>query len=87
MWTLAFKPSVESKDTKKIFGLDWNTIDEDIQNLKSDPLPPGVKKIKKGKDAHYRIRRGPFRIGYKLDFGKKIIRIMYVKRRTESTYR
>ena len=87
MWTLFFKPSVESKDTKKISKPDWAAIDEDIQSLKSDPLPPGVKKIKKGKDAHYRIRRGPFRIGYKLDFKEKIIRIMYVKRRTESTYR
>ena len=87
MWTLAFKPSVESKDTKKISKQDWNAIDEDIQDLKSEPLPPGVKKIKKGKDAHYRIRRGPFRIGYKLDFGEKLIRIMYVRRRTESTYR
>ena len=87
MWTLAFKPSVESKDTKKISKPDWDTINEDIQNLKSELLPSGVKKIKKGKDAHYRIRRGPFRIGYKLDFKEKIIRIMYVKRRTESTYR
>ncbi len=87
MWALSFKPSVESKDIKKISKPDWGAIDEDIQSLKSDPLPPGVKKIKKGKDAHYRIRRWPFRIGYKLYFGKKIIRIMYVRRRTESTYR
>ena len=87
MWTLSFKPSVESKDTKKISNLDWSALDEDIQNLKSNPLPSGVKKIKRGKEVHYRIRRGPFRIGYKLDFEQKIIRIMYVERRSESTYR
>ena len=87
MWTLSFKPSVESKDTKKISKQNWDTIDEDIQNLKANPLPSGVKKIKRGKKMHYRIRRGHFRIGYKLDFEQKIIRIMYVKRRSESTYR
>jgi mRNA-degrading endonuclease RelE of RelBE toxin-antitoxin system len=87
MWALSFKPSVEFKDTRKISKRDWSAINESIQSLKSDPLPSGAKKIKRGKQVHYRIRQGHFRIGYKLDFEERIIRIVYIKRRSETTYR
>ena len=87
MWTLIFKPNVEAKDTKKISKEEWHRIDKDIQALKINPLPPGVKKIKKGKNSHYRIRKGKFRIGYQLDFSERKVTLVYVKRRSEATYK
>ncbi len=86
MWILNFKSSVE-KDTKKIKKDEWDRINKDIQNLKINSLPLGVKKIKRGKQSHYRIRNGDFRIGYRLDFSQKIITIIYIKRRSEDTYK
>ena len=87
MWTLTFKPSVEAKDTKKISKEEWGRIDKDIQALKINPLPLGVKKIRMGKKSHYRIRKGKFRIGYQLDFPEKEVLIIYVKRKSETTYK
>ncbi len=87
MWTLIFKPSVEAKDTKKISKEEWRRIDRDIQALKINPLPPEVKKIKKGRMSHYRIRKGNFRIGYQLNFSEKKVTIVYVTRRSEATYK
>jgi len=49
-------------------------------------LPPGAKKIKKGKDIYYRIRQGNFRIGYRFNMTKRLVEIIYIKRRKESTY-
>ena len=86
MWILNFKSSVE-KDTKKIKKDEWDRINKDIQNLKINPLPLGVKKIKRGKQSHYRIRNGDFRIGYQLDPSTKTITIIYIKRRSEDTYK
>ena len=87
MWTLTFKANVEAKDTKKISKEEWDWINKDIRALKINPLPPGVKKIKKGKKSHYRIRKGKFRIGYQLNFVEKGVLVIYVKRRSETTYR
>jgi len=87
MWALNFKLSVEAKDTKKIDKEEWDRINKDIQALKINPLPPGVKKIKRGKKSHYRIRKGGFRVGYKLNFPEKKILVVYVKRKSETTYK
>jgi len=87
MWALNFKPSVEAKDTKKIAKEDWDRINKDIQALKINPLPPGVKKIKMGRRSHYRIRKGGFRVGYKLNFSEKKIFVIYIKHKSETTYK
>ncbi len=87
MWTLTFKPSVEAKDAKKISKEEWNWINKDIQDLKTNPLPTGVKKIRMGKKSHYRIRKGKFRVGYQLNFPEKRVLVIYVKRKSEDTYK
>ena len=86
MFKLRVKSSVQ-KDIKKIPQQDLQRIANDINALKIDPLPPGVKKIKKGKEAHCRIRQGDFRIGYFFDPIKKLVEIIYMKRRNEDTYK
>ena len=70
MFKLEVKSSVK-KDTKSFPKEDLQRIANDIKSLKFDPLPPGVKKIKKGKEIHYIIRQGNFRIGYRFNAAKR----------------
>ena len=86
MFKLRVKPSIQ-KDVKSFPKQDLERIANDINALKIDPLPSGVKKIKKGKETHYRIRQGDFRIGYFFDPIKKVVEIIYIKRRDEDTYK
>ena len=85
-----FKREVKSrvkKATKNFPKEDLRRIANDIKSLKFDPLPPGAKKIKKGKEIYYRIRQGNFRIGYRFKATKRLVEIIYIKRRKESTYK
>ena len=83
MYKLVFKKSVK-KDIEKIPEKDLERIALDIKNLKIIPLPRGVKKIKK--KGYYRIRQGDFRIGYTISHSQKEITIVYINRRSKSTY-
>jgi mRNA-degrading endonuclease RelE of RelBE toxin-antitoxin system len=85
MFKLKFKSSVK-KDVRNFPDHALARIALEIKSLKEDPLPSGVKKIKKEKQTHYRIRVGNFRIGYFIYPGQNIIEILYIKRRNESTY-
>lgn len=85
MFNLFVKPSVK-KDVESISKDDLQRINDNIKALKLNPLPLGVKKIKKGKESYYRIRQGDFRIGYRFDTIENIIEIIYIRRRSERTY-
>lgn len=83
---LKVKSSVK-KDTRDINKEDFQKISDDIKALKINPFPTGVKKIKRGKKTFYRIRQGKYRIGYLVYIKKKIIEVLFVRRRKESTYK
>ena len=85
MYNLIVKKSVK-KDIEDINRDDLQRIADNIKALKFNPLPPGVKKIKKGKEFYYRLRQGNFRIGYRFDSTEKLIEIIYIRRRSERTY-
>lgn len=85
MYKLFYKTSVK-KDVKGIPNNDLQGIAEDIKSLKIEPLPNGVKKIKKGKITFFRIRKGNDRIGYQINFSKNEIEILFIRRRSEETY-
>ena len=85
MYKLFYKSSIK-KDIRDIPNNELQRITEDIKSLKIEPLPAGVKKIKKGKISFLRIRQGNYRIGYHLHFSKKEIEILFIKRRNEETY-
>jgi len=85
MFNLIVKKSVK-KDTENINRDDLQRIADSIKLLKFNPFPPGVKKIKKGKESYYRIRQGDFRVGYRFDSINKLIEIIYIRRRSERTY-
>ncbi|MFQ6056754.1 MAG: type II toxin-antitoxin system RelE/ParE family toxin [Methanosarcinales archaeon] len=50
----------------------YSRIDRSIQDLKENPLPRGVKKLK-GANNKYRIRQGNYRILYEIDKESKLI--------------
>ncbi len=85
MYKLFYKSSIK-KDIRDITNNELQRITEDIKSLKNDPLPVGVRKIKKGKISFYRIRQGNYRIGYQVNFSKNEIEILFIKRRNEETY-
>ncbi len=85
MHKLFYKSSIK-KDVRDIPNNELQRITEDIKSLKTDPLPIGVRKIKKGKLSFYRIRQGNYRIGYQINFSKKEIEILFIKSRNEETY-
>ncbi|MBN1376433.1 MAG: type II toxin-antitoxin system RelE/ParE family toxin [Dehalococcoidia bacterium] len=57
-----------------------------IDNLISDPRPHGVRKIE-GAVTAYRIRVGHYRVVYDVFDDKKLVVILQVVRRSESTYK
>jgi mRNA-degrading endonuclease RelE of RelBE toxin-antitoxin system len=74
---LFYKSSVK-KDIRDIPNNALQRITEDIKSLKTDPLPIGVKKIKKGKISFFRIRQGNDWIGYQINFSKNEIEILFI---------
>ena len=85
MYKLFYNSPVK-KDLRDIPNNELQRITEDIKSLKTDPLPIGVKKIKKGKISFFRIRQGNYRIGYQVNFSKNEIEILFIKGRNEKTY-
>ena len=64
---------------------DLARIERDILALATQPRPPGAEKLT-GFDI-YRIRRGDFRIVYKVYDDERLVLIGTVLRRNERTYR
>jgi mRNA interferase RelE/StbE len=57
-----------------------------IDNLAADPRPYGVRKIE-GAVTAYRIRVGHYRVVYDVFNDRKLVVILQVLRRSESTYK
>ena len=65
---------------------DFERLRNAINILAEEPRPQGVRKIK-GEERAFRIRVGSYRIVYEVYDNSKLILILYVVRRSESTYR
>lgn len=65
---------------------DFERLRRAIGNLAHQPRPAGVRKIK-GAEKAYRIRSGNYRIVYEIYDAEKLVLILHVGRRTETTYR
>ena len=57
-----------------------------ILGLREEPRPHGVRKIQ-GADQAYRVRLGDYRIVYDLYEAEKLVVVLRVVRRAESSYR
>jgi mRNA interferase RelE/StbE len=65
---------------------DFERIRVAILGLAVEPRPTGVRKIK-GAEKAFRIRVGNYRVVYEVYDEEKLVLILQVVRRTESTYR
>ena len=78
-----YKINIKKSANKDLDALDDNTyirIDRNIQRLRNDPFPRGVKKLA-GEENRYRIRVGKYRILYEIDQNDKTIVIYRIKLR------
>ena len=73
--TKSAKKDLDAMDDKM-----YIRIDRNIQRLRNDPFPMGVKKLR-GAENEYRIREGKYRILYEVDQKNKTIVIYRVKLR------
>jgi mRNA interferase RelE/StbE len=78
-----YKIRIKKSANKDLDALDDKTyirIDRNIQKLRNDPFPRGVKKLT-GEENRYRIRVGKYRILYEIDQKNKTIVIYRIKLR------
>ena len=82
MYALLFEKRV-FKDVDKLPQADLERIENSIQMLSRNPLPPGSKKLI-GERNMYRIRQGVYRVIYTIDHKLKEVHILGVRHRKES---
>ncbi len=89
MYNLKTVPGAE-RDIRRIGSRisreDLEHLRKAITNLAGEPRPEGVKKIK-GRERSYRIRVGSYRVVYEVYDSDKLVLILQVARRSETTYR
>jgi mRNA interferase RelE/StbE len=77
------------RDLGKLKGLikreDYERLRDAIRQLAEEPRPEGVRKIKSAEKA-YRIRVGSYRVIYMLHDVERLVLILQIVRRSESTY-
>ena len=71
---------------KKITRRDFERLRAAISGLADEPRPEGVRKIR-GAERAYRIRIGSYRVVYEVYDNDKLVLLLQVARRTETTYR
>ena len=81
-YKIVFK-SKALKDLKKLEATFIKNIINNINSLKENPLPRGVKKLQ-SYHSLYRIRVGDYRVIYEIDKAEKIITIQYVRNRKDA---
>jgi mRNA interferase RelE/StbE len=65
---------------------DFELILSVISGLQLEPRPPGVRKIK-GEEKVYRVRAGRYRVIYEIYDDIRLVVLLTISRRTETTYR
>ena len=71
---------------RRIQKYDFERLRVAIRGLANDPRPHGVRKIE-GSERAYRIRVGNYRVAYEIYDDAKLVLILQLARRTETTYR
>ena len=71
---------------ERILKQDFDRLGKSVDKLAEEPRPHGVRKIKEAVTA-YRIRVGNYRIVYDVYDDKKLVVILQVVRRSETTYK
>ena len=71
---------------ERILKQDFDRLGKALDKLSEEPRPHGVRKIE-GADTAYRIRVGHYRIVYDVFDDKKLVVILQIVRRSETTYK
>ena len=71
---------------RRIQRLNFERLRTAVRSLADDPRPHGVRKIE-GAERAYRIRVGDYRVVYEIYDKERLVLILQVARRTETTYR
>ena len=89
MYRLEVSPAAD-RDLNKLKGRirrqDFERLRDAVRDLAEEPPPQGVRKIK-GAERAYRIRVGNYRVVYEVYDSDKLVLILQVVRRSETTYR
>ena len=74
--------SSADKELKKLSGQLIARIVPRLDNLASNPHPPGCKKLRGG-DREWRIRVGDYRVVYTIDDTKLLVEVTRIRHRSE----
>lgn len=89
MYRLEVSPAA-GRDLKRLEGRitrqDFERLRDAVRRLATEPRPHGVRKVK-GAEKAYRIRVGNYRVVYEMYDDVKLVLILQVARRSETTYR
>lgn len=89
MYRLMVSPCAD-RDLEKLKGRitrkDFERLRDAVRSLADEPRPQGVRKIK-GAEKAYRIRVGYYRVVYEIYDDDRLVLLLQVLRRTETTYR
>ena len=80
-YDVALTSSAE-KELKKLSGQLTARIVPRLENLASNPRPPGCKKLVGG-DDEWRIRVGDYRLVYTIDDAKLLVEVTRIRHRSE----
>ena len=89
MYRLEVSPAADrdlEKLKDRIRRQDFERLRDAVRGLSEEPRPQGVRKIK-GVERAYRIRVGNYRVVYEVYDSDKLVLILQVVRRSETTYR
>jgi len=89
VYRLEVSPAAD-RDLAKLKGRirrqDFERLRTAVRSLADEPRPQGVRKIK-GAEKVYRIRVGSYRVVYEVYDNDKLVLVLQVARRSETTYR
>ncbi len=74
--------SSAAKELKRLSGQLIARIVPRLENLASNPRPPGCKKLKGG-HHEWRIRVGDYRVVYTIDDAKLLVEVTRIRHRSE----
>jgi mRNA interferase RelE/StbE len=88
VYRLEVSPAAD-RDLEKLKGRirrqDFEHLRAAVSGLTNEPRPHGVRKIK-GEEKTYRIRVGSYRVVYEVFDNDKLVLILQIVRRSETTY-
>lgn len=80
-YEVVLRPAAQ-RDLRKISEPSYGRIIAELNSLKEQPRPPGVRKLV-GQDNEWRVRVGDYRILYEIDDFNRIVRIFRIAHRRE----